>query len=555
MKQAPTGALDLAALISSLSRDELNDLAGSRRIASPGAVSEFLGLAIELLRPDSIRHALQHLDRDALRALIALAEGEEGLLLRDPDSLARLRLRGLTGLSDAVGTSPAGDTVLPEVAVALAEVDLEDATGDLLRSDDPRPDDVGPVADTSRWFGPAASTVSRAAAMLRALDRHPARLSRRGTVTVSAQRELAEATRDTVEHAATLLHLLRLTHLVEPGSERGAHLHPSARSRHWLEQDHPERWIRLAEWLIAAFSPELRQVLDRTRTAAASGASPSANLRTAATRGLRTEYPLLPATEIDEARSSVDVAEALGLSVEGRLSLPAVKLLAGDRASALATVVQDFPATAPGVYLQPDLSVVVTGPLSPADEAVFARIAELEQVGVASTMRLSSHSLTRALRTGLGVREIRSFLDRITLTGLPQPLDYLLGDLERKHGERQAPQPESARATAKARREGAARSPGEPLQQPVDEIEALVDRVWESRHASPSGGDLARRLELAIRHRATVRVTAAAHAGAPERTYTVLPVSLSRGRLRATDESAGVERTLPLKAIVSVEGI
>jgi len=69
--------------------------------------------------------------------------------------------------------------------------------------------------------------------------------------------------------------------------------------------------------------------------------------------------------------------------------------------------------------------------------------------------------------------------------------------------------------------------------------------------ASSGDGGLSRRLELAIRHRRPVQVTAVA--GAHEHVFTLLPLSLRGGRLRATDQQAGVERTLPVSAITAVE--
>ncbi len=49
-------------------------------------------------------------------------------------------------------------------------------------------------ADTSRWFGEALTSVRRAAALLRVLAAQPPRLSRKGTVTATAVRGLAEST-------------------------------------------------------------------------------------------------------------------------------------------------------------------------------------------------------------------------------------------------------------------------------------------------------------------------------------------------------------------------
>ncbi|KTR83580.1 hypothetical protein NS354_10395, partial [Leucobacter chromiiresistens] len=83
--------------------------------------------------------------------------------------------------------------------------------------------------------------------------------------------------------------------------------------------------------------------------------------------------------------------------------------------------------------------------------------------------------------------------------------------------------------------------------------EALVERVFTAARSEPGTGDFTRRLELAIRDRSPVRVTAEARGEV--RTFTLLPVSVSAGRLRAADQSAGVERTLPITLITAVESV
>jgi len=83
-----------------------------------------------------------------------------------------------------------------------------------------------------------------------------------------------------------------------------------------------------------------------------------------------------------------------------------------------------------------------------------------------------------------------------------------------------------------------------------DELQAMIERVLAASAEGSGEGDLTRRLELAIRDRSPVRVTAVA--GGDEREFTLLPVSLKGGRLRATDQLAGVERTLPVSAITAV---
>src|SRR5690606_20325120 len=96
-------------------------------------------------------------------------------------------------------------------------------------------DAPAPTIDTSSWFGPAVSAVSRSAAILRHIARRPVRLSRRKTVTVTALRELADATHDVPEHAALLISILRGAGLATVLSARPDQfaLAPSPSAREW----------------------------------------------------------------------------------------------------------------------------------------------------------------------------------------------------------------------------------------------------------------------------------------------------------------------------------
>ena len=203
--------------------------------------------------------------------------------------------------------------------------------------------------------------------------------------------------------------------------------------------------------------------------------------------------------------------------------------------------------------MQPDLSLIVPGPLPPEDEAALSAIVEIEQLGPAASLRLSTASLARAARRGSEPAAVRALLERLSLTGIPQPLEYLLRDLERKLA--MQPQPTGAQyAASRAPHTAPVASGPDPRTAPqsgqatADELAALLDRVLAA--AASADGDLTRRLKLAIRDRSAVHVTAVA--GADERVFTLLPVSLQGGRLRATDQQAGVERTLPISAITAV---
>lgn len=549
-----------------MDRDELRSLLVARPVAALHAVGNPLALAIELLRPDSISAVLRGLDRASL----------VGLLRMRSESLDELRGLGLLGLDEA------GLTRLPEVTEALHELGGSELARLALEpsadhrnppgaapytaSDDPAPPDV------SSWFSPALTSTVRAAALLRAMAQHPARLSRRGTVTMAALRELALATQGEPEATAGLLRLLQIAELAvalahpagqaflvpAPGEATPAGHGGAVR---WLAAPQPERWIVLASALVRSASPQLRRALELS----------AGDARGAVEHVLGEEFPLLPAGVRAAAAEWAALSEQLGLSLGGRLTLAARALLNGDIASALDLAERDFPATAAGIYLQPDLSLVVPGPLAPADEQALLAIADPEQIGVASTLRLSPVSLARAMRAGFGVEAIRALLERLSLTGIPQPLDFLLGDLQRTGG---APR-QDARSAALAERgaawlaraadadpdaaertggaEGAASAAGVVADAAAvvdSDVEAAVERIHAAAQANPGSGELTHRLELAIRDRSLVRVTAA---GPDERTFVLLPLALTAGRLRAADEAAGVERTLPLSAITAVE--
>lgn len=560
MTPTPRGTLALAASLAGLSRTELRALLARRQVSAPRSVNDPLGLAVELLRPDSLHLALQALDRAEIAALIGLEAGDSGE--QDRTVLDALRRLGLVGIEAGSASSVA----LPETSDVLRQLLRETHAADAAASDGgtapepasgpaaPGAEEPARRADTSTWFGPALTAVSRTAALIRALAQRPARLSRRGTVTVTAQRELAAATHDDAARTARLLRVLRTAGLAEPFTGQGGLqlLAPSRAAEAWLALPHPERWEALAGALAHDISPELRRTVDL-----------SPELRLAAGPLLIEEFPLLSPAARAAAQEWAESAELLGLAVEGRLAPPAASVLAGDRTSALDQATRDFPSPAEGVYLQPDLSLIVPGPLAPHDEAALAAIADTEQLGAATALRLSPASLTRALRAGRSAEAIREVLARLSLTGVPQPLDYLLGDLERKQQagelreskpawlerwEAAHPDPEPAESDAgdPGAQEGAASEEGRTA-----ELDRLAERVHAAAQQPSGAGDLTRQLELAIRERSAVRVTAVG--GAEERTFTLLPVSLTAGRLRATDQTAGVERTLPVSAIVAVE--
>lgn len=553
-----SGTLALAASIASMDRAALTGLVDARRVLSPGSVREPLGLAVELLRSDSISRALQSAHRERLQTLASLANGEAC-------DLAILQSLAATGLIGRTESDQANDTVnapylaLPEVTELLPhDLALADGYADPAQ----QPDDL------SGWFAAALTSVRRVAKLLHTIASRPVRLGRKGQPAVVAVRDLAEAAHCSAEQAARLLDVMLAAGLVHAQHTRPATTQlevVDAAAQHWLmELDYPSRWIELAAATVSGFETKLRRGI----------AEGNGNIGALSTR-LRDDYPLLPDSEMDLLLRMIDTTEDLGLSLHGWLTPAANALLAGDLVLAQALAEQDIPAPAAGVYLQPDLSIIVPGPLAPADEAMLSAITETEQLGPAASLRISTARITRAvLRAGSGSQEVREALARLSLTGIPQPLDYLLRDLDRKQTEH-APgfedishsphldalrieqrdpdalplwmqtEPETDSMPVLGNREASAGL--------AEELAQMIDRVLEAAEESGDEGDLTRRLELAIRDRSPIQVTAVA--GKDQREFILLPVSLKGGRLRATDQRAGVERTLPVSAITAVVAV
>jgi hypothetical protein len=267
-----------------------------------------------------------------------------------------------------------------------------------------------------------------------------------------------------------------------------------------------------------------------------------------------------------------------------------------------------FPPEVDKVYLQHDLTVVSPGPLAPPVDARLRGFADLENRGLASTYRVSAATLTLALASGETADGIRQFLSQISLTGIPQPLEYLLREAAARFGlvrvratpdgragihstdptllrtllvdqslaalglrtegdsltsrfdrdvvfwsltEARYPvaaEDEHGRIVVPRRRRTTAPRPSTP-----DATTELIARLRldSSEPADTQDAWLARQLDTAIRSKSAVTVTVRMPDGSTA-DYSLEPASVAGGRLRARDRAADLERTLPLSSIVSV---
>jgi hypothetical protein len=82
-----------------------------------------------------------------------------------------------------------------------------------------------------------------------------------------------------------------------------------------------------------------------------------------------------------------------------------------------------------------DLTAVVTGAPDAALAGLLDRVADREATGAASTWRFSPASVRRALDNGTAAAALLGDLRAVAGKPLPQPLEYLVNDVARRHGE------------------------------------------------------------------------------------------------------------------------
>ena len=329
---------------------------------------------------------------------------------------------------------------------------------------------------------------------------------------------------------------------------------------------------------------------------------------------LREHVAWLYPASVADAQGRVDahtrLAEWLGVTAHQAPSSAGAALVEDGPDAATTLMAAQFPAEIDRVYLQHDLTIVSPGPLTPEIESRLRGIAELESRALASTFRISAASVDRALTAGETADGIREFLSTISLTGLPQPVDYLIADAAERHGRVRVHDVTDEHARSAVRSEDAtllrtihvdqtlaslrlaptregelvSRFPRDVVfwalsdaRYPVvaedadgnevtlrrqrvahpgaaEEQDRDAELVERMRHAEADAGDdtgerwLARQLDLAVRARQPIIIEVAMPDGSVV-DYLLEPTGVGGGRLRGRDRAADIERTLPLSSV------
>lgn len=124
-------------------------------------------------------------------------------------------------------------------------------------------------------------------------------------------------------------------------------------------------------------------------------------------------------------------AEWLGITGQGSISTFGKNLLKEDENLG---VQASLPKPVDHILIQADNSAVAPGPLTPEIASEMGTIADIESRGGATVYRFSEGSIRRGLDHGKTGEQIRSFLVKTSKTPMPQPLDYLITDVAKRHG-------------------------------------------------------------------------------------------------------------------------
>ncbi|UKF24587.1 helicase-associated domain-containing protein [Clavibacter seminis] len=438
-----TDALVLAARLRALDDAALAALVRDRHVDA-ARIADIFDLADALLAPDAVARALEQLDRTALAVLAVAAEdgatagpvslgavrdslarrsGEDQL---DPAELTDAARRAADTL--LAGVDDAGITTHPEVAAALAAWPAAGLPGtdELARLAPPAPLAAVPRVDpdeVDRRAGESAfRSVVAVAALVDELAREPARELSRGGMSLPDARRLAAALGADLDDVPAYLSLADRATLVARSDRAWSTTTTSAA---WSARPTAERWEALAAAWLEALAPATRGILaERAEASWGAGLVDSVLWR----------FPGGSAWIGERITAFTRDAGLLGISTGDVPSSAGRALLTTGPGAAASALAPHLPAEVDRVYLQHDLTVVSPGPLDPAVESRLLEVADAEGRGLAATYRISAASVTRALASGATADAVRALLAEISLTGIPQPLDYLLDEAAARFG-------------------------------------------------------------------------------------------------------------------------
>lgn len=320
------------------------------------------------------------------------------------------------------------------------------------------PRTLGVAAVDTTGAGSALELLWVTSELGRALEADQPRVLRSGGLSVRDHKALATRLDAPADFVAFALEIAYAAELFAPDHEADPSFLPTHAYDEWLASPRADRWAMLARawWttlrapalagqhgaeggIVNVLGPDAVWPMMRARRHEVlellAELDPGSVLATPQIEaGLRWHRPVRLAGDTPTHADDV-IREAgwLGLVALGGLTTAGRALVnGGDPAAALAP---SLPEPVDQVVLQADLTAVAPGPLNDDLDDLMRLTADIESRGGATVFRFSDNSVRRAFDQGLDARELRERLGRASATPIPQPLDYLIGDVARRHGQ------------------------------------------------------------------------------------------------------------------------
>jgi hypothetical protein len=581
---------ELLRIASALRRASDDDLRAviSQRLVNSSGLRDFFDLAESLSQPKSVASTVAGLPKTQIEALIAIVEGRKPDA-KAADALARMML--IERLAD-------GDYSLFEsTALCLQSLESPKNKDALSGTSAPAKQDVDRDSGIATF-----ETLQALTELVFDVEQRYIREVGKKNVGLPDIKRLAQHVRQSNEFAREIYELANHADLIGLASGRWQLGPQAANWLTWQPEARHRHLITVWRGLLGATSAE--EIVASIRSSEATGVISLA-------QQLQENYPFADSSVSSRISRVVSLAERIGLSRDGWLSSWALSALDGDLEASANAASAYLPASQRKLICQADLSLIAPGPLPTELEIAVRRFADTEQIGMASTYRMSALSISHGLETGLGEQEIRGLLLELTDKPLPQPVDYLIreaaqrfgrltvgaGELETKSvirsldsillaqilnesklkpfamyalpdgtiGCRFEPEMvyfglrEAGFSAVRVDAAGSVISPRAPLAtserlETVSTLDQDIKRLRDQEEklgSEPDGDDLARSIQLAIKNKSIIVIGITSNSGA-ELEFTLEPIGFANGRLRAKDKKADIERTLPLANITRV---
>ena len=424
------------------------------------------------------------------------------------------------------------------------------------------------------------------------LDQHYVREVSKGSMGLPDVKRLSSHLGKSKEYVKAVLELAKVSGVVAISEKR---FHPTDLADSWISSDPKSRWKILANaWLaIVGVSGSKELALQLAQ-------NPTKSLNEL----VGSSFPLVNSSAQSRIGRVAELADAIGLSVNGFAASWLGDVLAGKLAAATKALEQRLPAQQERIIVQADLSIIAPGPLASTIEIELRKFTDAENIGLATGYRISPLSISCGLEEGLNEKQIRTLLEKLSGTALPQPVDYLISETASRFGRlkvsannngsilistdellaTQILMDSKLKAYGLRKSEAGIVSSLEPesfyhtlrengyLAVRVDEAGTVIAPSAIHKNSSHAAmfhdqltrlrkqdleiadqapeSDVDRKIQLALASKSILLVEI--NANGKVMNYVLEPIGLANGRLRARDRKADIERTLPVSAITSI---